>query len=1021
MKTLLFLIGYLIFCPAFAKTKNANEVNFAPAIVSHVITNHSTICGLYGNGRITFTTSGIPNGEYFISYHHNGISRSGYFYLMDNSVTINNLLNGTYIDFYLHHDSPNYVQYNTPITITTQNKNLTTGLAQNPSACGANDGSISFTTTGFSDGNYTLNYLKTNPYQEISTSVTIEGNAFVLEGLSAGTHINFLLAATEDCQIYDRGLRILTQPVSSLVIGSSQNPSACGASDGSISFTTTGISDGTYTFNYQNLSTNQNISTSVTVTGGVFVLNNLLRGVYLNFSLTAPGCTINATGSRTLSQPSTSLFAGAVQHITICGASDGSLSFTTLNIANGTYPFTYQRNGQNVTANVTITNGAFVLGNLSSGNYNNFGLLVDVNGANCNAFSSNSRTINEPSLFSVVSSQHSTVCGADGDGSIEFATEISDGTYTLNFSPYGPANVIVNGGIFTLENLRGSYYSDFSLVTPSCTTRTLSSVYISAPAPPTLAISGNTRPSTCTSTDGAIHFNIDLPNGTYSFNYERNYDPYTVSVVVNAGAFSLTDLQEGSYGYFSINNNECISSLGEYVSVNLKAYTLSIVGRTHPSFTSGAGTCGNGDGSVTLSTNFPDGSYTLTLQNSWTPTYVPITVTGGRFTVSSLYKGVHQFSISHGGCSTPTVSITLQPTVPMPLVSVNPPTTCGLGSVTFETPMHGSIYHISYYPTNPLNSNDYYAYINTPVTGGQVTVPVLSDRPVTNFVYRNDTWISGQPCELYYRYDDTLTLTPAEQLVLTAQSIVQPTCSTPTGSITFHTNKTPGSDLRIVFQRQGVSISEGFGLEFITIAADSTFTISGLVPGTYTDFQFVEYPGPQGNLIRCNPLPISVVIDALPALTFTSKLNPITCSSNNGSISLSLDVPNGNYTINYKKNGVDGSLAVTVNSGVFSMLNLGHGTYTDFSISYSGCNYTLTTPIILECPCPSVLNLVSTPDDVSTGNHLKQASSVNGKITATNKITGSAKVNYQASSITLSPGFVAQNGTTFTAQTGGCN
>jgi hypothetical protein len=52
---------------------------------------------------------------------------------------------------------------------------------------------------------------------------------------------------------------------------------------------------------------------------------------------------------------------------------------------------------------------------------------------------------------------------------------------------------------------------------------------------------------------------------------------------------------------------------------------------------------------------------------------------------------------------------------------------------------------------------------------------------------------------------------------------------------------------------------------------------------------------------------------------------------------------------------------------------------------------------------------------------LKQASANGGKIEASNKITGTAKVNYEAPSIELKSGFVSESGTVFTAQPGGCN
>ena len=87
-----------------------------------------------------------------------------------------------------------------------------------------------------------------------------------------------------------------------------------------------------------------------------------------------------------------------------------------------------------------------------------------------------------------------------------------------------------------------------------------------------------------------------------------------------------------------------------------------------------------------------------------------------------------------------------------------------------------------------------------------------------------------------------------------------------------------------------------------------------------------------------------------------------------------------------------------------------------------------TAALVTISTCPSVLTLVSTTDDVATGNITKEASatasnpSLNANIMASNKITGAGtKVTYQAKSVLLKPGFKADTGTIFKAEIGGCN
>ena len=73
-------------------------------------------------------------------------------------------------------------------------------------------------------------------------------------------------------------------------------------------------------------------------------------------------------------------------------------------------------------------------------------------------------------------------------------------------------------------------------------------------------------------------------------------------------------------------------------------------------------------------------------------------------------------------------------------------------------------------------------------------------------------------------------------------------------------------------------------------------------------------------------------------------------------------------------------------------------------------------------PCSTIVTLQSTADDYSSGTLIKEANATTGTITATNKITSTAKVTYRAGkSITLNAGFKADNGTVFKTEFGGCN
>lgn len=71
--------------------------------------------------------------------------------------------------------------------------------------------------------------------------------------------------------------------------------------------------------------------------------------------------------------------------------------------------------------------------------------------------------------------------------------------------------------------------------------------------------------------------------------------------------------------------------------------------------------------------------------------------------------------------------------------------------------------------------------------------------------------------------------------------------------------------------------------------------------------------------------------------------------------------------------------------------------------------------------CASSIVLQSTADDYSNGIINKKASAISGDISASNTITGTANVQYEALKIFLNPGFTAETGTVFVATVGGCN
>ncbi|MFD2521165.1 reprolysin-like metallopeptidase [Emticicia soli] len=86
---------------------------------------------------------------------------------------------------------------------------------------------------------------------------------------------------------------------------------------------------------------------------------------------------------------------------------------------------------------------------------------------------------------------------------------------------------------------------------------------------------------------------------------------------------------------------------------------------------------------------------------------------------------------------------------------------------------------------------------------------------------------------------------------------------------------------------------------------------------------------------------------------------------------------------------------------------------------FSNNNKQLT---VIELPCLSNLVLTHPMNDITSGDVANLASASNGKISATNFITGiGTRATYLAKTIELNAGFKTETGSVFRAETGGCN
>ena len=978
-------------------------------------TNPTTCAGT--NGSINFTTTNLPNGTYTLTYTGAGSPKT--VTVATNAFTISDLSAGAYSNFSITYLGCTGSDAQTKTLFDPESATITAGTVSSPSTCNGTDGSIAFTATNLPDGNYSLAYTGTGSPQ----TVTVSGNTFTLTGLSAGSYSNFSLVSS-GCTAIDPSTKSLVAPTTpTLTAGTVTNPSTCNGTDGSIAFTTN-LADGTYSLAYTGAGSPQNI----TVVSGTFTLTGLQDGVYTNFSIINNGCTAIDATSKTLVDPATpTLTAGTVINPSTCNGTDGSITFTT-NLADGTYSLAYT--GAGSPQNITVASGAFTLMGLQDGVYTNFSIISN----GCTAIDATSKTLVDPATPTLTVgtvTNPSTCSGADG--TIAFTTSLADGTYSLVYTGAGsPQNITVASGAFTLTGLQDGIYANFSITSSGCVAVASTSKTLVDPAIPTLTAGTVTNPSICSGTDGTIAFTTSLPDGTYSLNYTGVGSPKTITVV--GGAFSLTGLSSGTYSGFAVSTNgctgtdataktltdpaaptltagtvtnptTCLSSDGKIafttslpngtytlnytgtgspknitvlsgvfeltglsdgtfsgfsVSINgctgTDATTKSLTDPAAPTLTAGTvtnpSTCLSADGSIAFTTSLPNGNYTLNYTGAGSPK--SITVVSGAFTLSGLPDGVFSgFSVTTGGCTgLASSSITLTdpatPTITAGTV-INPSACNGTdGSIAFTTTLPNGNYTLNYTGSGSPKT--------VTVVSGTFTLSGLLSGDYSGFSVTAGGCVGID--------NTTKRLVNPNSPTISVGTATNPSTCSGTGSIEFTTNL-PNGTYNLTYTGSGSPMS-------VTVN-DGTFTLSGLLAGTYSNFSIDNNLGCIGTDATSKTLADPLT----PTLTIGTQTNPSTCSGNDGSIAFTTNLPNGTYNLAYT--GTGSPKSVTVSSGAFSLSGLSAGTYENFVITVNGCVGNETSLIVLSDPTPQTVRAGSN-SAICSGSTLTLTSDISSAV-----------------------------------------
>lgn len=642
-------------------------------------------------------------------------------------------------------------------TMNGPTPSILTAVGTNPSACGAADGKIDFTFLNVPPGTHILDHSS----GQLSVVVTDEMGVLIgstATVLTASTYDNITITIP-DCGTSMEDINVeLTNPTPTISVTDTQNPSSCGASDGSVSFGFVNVPDGNYDIVHAS-----GTFLNTPVSGGSAIVSNLSVGDYSSPSITYNGgtCMASSGNAAVLAPPGPTISSATGINPSSCGASDGRIDFTFTNVPDGTYNLTHSSGQLNV---VVMNNIGSTAMTLSATTYNNITIttacgtsMEDIDVALTNPI---------PTI-SIINKTNPTTCGGS-DGSITFSfTNVPDGNYNINHDSGTFLNTPVSGGVATVINLSSGDYSNpnISYNNATCAASSMDDGVLTSPPGPTISAIG-TDPTICNGTNGRIDFTFTgVPNGDYFLDY-NNGSQLFVSVTNNGG--SVIGLGTSTYNNIRITVGSCTSTDDPtVVLVAPNPPTISVTDMNNPS------TCGGSDGNIQLNLgNISNGNQTFTIiygANGVTEGSFQVSTSGnsGNTTSPPLSAGTYtdlRFTTPNGCTSTDDPDVTLMdPGAPNPNISKTDPTSCNTanGQITIGNLSTLTTYDVSYeFNNTPVMLN------NQAAPGGQININGLAAGAYTNITV-TPSGILGDGCT---SSPQSVTLNPPSPPVATLSS-----------------------------------------------------------------------------------------------------------------------------------------------------------------------------------------------------------------------------------------------------------
>lgn len=534
--------------------------------------------------------------------------------------------------------------------------------------------------------------------------------------------------------------------------------------------------------------------------------------------------------------------------------------------------------------------------------------------------------INPRPVISSTSFTNPTGCGGS-DGTITLNGLANGTTYTVSYSKNGiaqsPLSLTAASGSATITGLTTGNYI-VSVTASGCTSLPTATIQLTDPTPPAAPTVSNNGPICEGNTLNLTASTIS--GATYSWTGPNNFS----SALQNPTIANAQPVNGGVYT-LAITVANCTSTPVTTTAVINPVPVITNITGTNPT------TCLGTNGSIAISGLSPNTSYTINFSKNGIPQTAQVLTSNGSgvLTLSNLDAGTYGTitPMTAAGCTSASAGpVTLTDPLPpaAPTAGNNGPICEGSTLNLTATTVNGAIYTWTG-PNSFSSSNQNPAIISaTTLASGVYSVTATVNNctstagtttVVVNAIPATPTAGSNSPiCE-------------GSNLNLTANAITGASYNW-TGPIGF------------------TASTQNPTLTAATTSASGTYTVTATVNGCTS--------ASGTTTVTVNPVPV------IGTVSFT---NPTTCSSSDGSITLTGVIPNTNYSVSYTKNGTpQAATSITSGStGTLTITGLGAGLYTNITITLNGCSSAPAGPITLTSPAAPAATTASNNGPLCAG------------------------------------------------------